>query len=1183
MAEVLIPRLPDTTKALDRKYTALSPILSQLPPPVTNSLLQFDAKRAVRGAQPLSETQTLAVLRTALTGTPSTPPPTHTSLFDIPRNAVTDLRTLVSSIPRLPAAIFREAQDLTQLPQALQSASQESSPFRALGKIAEAPGIRLLPGTFTLSSLAQGEASQAIEHPLFTFLDLLPAAKSRTGQKALSSVADTPFGQQLRQLTQGTKSAINRTQLGQFGQQAFGRQSRELSGIESLATERLRREFDPSLPDGDLLSRLGKRANALRTTYSSIPESRRLEITRLMQEDPAALSTLNDVESAFVTEYKDVVDGIGREGVRQGFLATVDGEMYDPPTAKRILGARAERDFALSMQETRNLITTPITDVQPLIPRFTSAFSDTSLTKAQRSNILQGLTNAVDAAGYDTTALRKAVSKLDQQGVSSALESLRQSPYLKAGEITDILSSHIRTDPSVTRLSAFVKSGDYRSAARLARTLRNRTRFTIPAIDHIHQSLTRLSQHSSYLTRTSQFSDRAVTKVVQKAEKIAAAHPPDRFLPAIQSQVRSQLLEKYSTHPDFDSISQHIIEGNYSLAPAVAKDAARLTNELKSTWQELRDNGFDPVFVHRVSPERARQIDFPRVLESVRNPSWVRRRTNDLTPHVQDATVAVSHQALELLARRASEQFVDTVTTRWGRTQTQLLEDYLPAARARAQVDPRLDTRGHAQRLIAKEWVQYDPKSIVTWSGAKLTNFGEPIYLPKPLANNIKLMHSPPTNRLTSIIDPIMKTFRISLLPLSPRWHVNNIVGGGMMLAAESPSALRYLSKARALIKEGKFPVELPEGFGSIPRDALEWDRRAKTEFQFRSGTTLRRLYDEAGAARELASKGIQKSYAFNAFFDDTYRAAAYLSGKDKALLKGLSESEAHAAGIQLTRKIFQNWDEMTPLERTVMRYVFPFYGFVSHIMRYVLRYPFDHPIRAEVMGAFTRNEIEDGLEGGLPDRFLNSFFLGEPDEKGNVKAINLGGINPFGNVADYFTLAGFTRSTNPVISTLLQSMGVDPMTGGPELFPNLSYDAETGRLVAKNPGLISGLIGNVVPQSKILMGLLSSSSELKELMRVNPEAASRLLRSQAGLPIIYRNINVPQEQFRAELSRGEAQQEAFNAALKSGNFGAARAYPQLRGVIDQIQALQNEGRLESFTPPETGDVRGVVRKALVG
>src|SRR5690606_20404401 len=153
----------------------------------------------------------------------------------------------------------------------------------------------------------------------------------------------------------------------------------------------------------------------------------------------------------------------------------------------------------------------------------------------------------------------------------------------------------------------------------------------------------------------------------------------------------------------------------------------------------------------------------------------------------------------------------------------------------------------------------------------------------------------------------------------------------------------------------------------------------------------------------EGISRTVDFLFDINTFVDDMYRSMAYLYGKKKGMRGGLSEDAAHLAGIELANKVLQNWDAMTPLERSLLRNIFPFYGWMKHILMYTGSMPIDHPLRVGVLSNFARNEIEDW---GLPQRFYAMFMLGEPDKYGNVKAISFRGSNPFSDVANYMTLA---------------------------------------------------------------------------------------------------------------------------------------------------------------------------------
>jgi hypothetical protein len=264
-------------------------------------------------------------------------------------------------------------------------------------------------------------------------------------------------------------------------------------------------------------------------------------------------------------------------------------------------------------------------------------------------------------------------------------------------------------------------------------------------------------------------------------------------------------------------------------------------------------------------------------------------------------------------------------------------------------------------------------------------------------------------------------------------------------------------------------------------------------------------------------------------------------------------------------RKVMMNWDTLTPNERSIMRYVFPFYGFMSHILRYAFNYPIDHPFRASILSNFARNEVND-YGTGLPEKFLNNFFFGHPNAQGMTNSLNLKPFNPFRDVANYFTLAGFAGATNPIFTTIAQQLGIDTTTGGPDLYPHLQYNKDTGRLGATSPNILQSLLENTLPQSRVLTSLLNGS-EFRQLSRTSPSSARSLVLSDLGIPQLIQPVNIPAEVSKAELARERSQSLAMSSALRTGNDTSALRYPLLAPLIGQIRTLQGQGQLAAYQP----------------
>jgi len=310
-----------------------------------------------------------------------------------------------------------------------------------------------------------------------------------------------------------------------------------------------------------------------------------------------------------------------------------------------------------------------------------------------------------------------------------------------------------------------------------------------------------------------------------------------------------------------------------------------------------------------------------------------------------------------------------------------------------------------------------------------------------------------------------------------------------------------------------------------------------------------------------------------NAMVDDVTRISNYLVGEGKAIkaidaetMRGV-EVLAKRAGSKgpgaldmrrveaenLMRDWTYNWDQMTPWERSTARFVFPFYGFFSHILRYSKRYAVDHPFRVAMMASFARNELED-WGTGLPERLHNMLLIGGRDEDGDQLGINFGGWSPFADTANLFSLTGWMSQVNPLISTLAEQFGIDTRTGEAGVYPATAYDPVTGRLSISPPNPATSLLQNLIPQTQALSMLAGGE---KELRATNPEAAGRQLLSSLGIPVLARDVNVPQEIAQAELARENASRQAFSTALSTGSTGPLRAYPQLQQQMVKLQTTQ--------------------------
>lgn len=386
-----------------------------------------------------------------------------------------------------------------------------------------------------------------------------------------------------------------------------------------------------------------------------------------------------------------------------------------------------------------------------------------------------------------------------------------------------------------------------------------------------------------------------------------------------------------------------------------------------------------------------------------------------------------------------------------------------------------------------------------------------------------------------------------------------------------------------------KIPPRLKEVVGSAKNTFMDLDREAmgvvnEGTWGYLRGKTLNRLWDAEQAAKtpgkpinrfgDKISGLVEKSYTLNGKVDDFYRMVNYIDAYDSAVKKGSSIADAERKAITAVRENLQDWMSMTPMERSVIRSVVPFYGYMGHAVRFVLRYPFDHPLRTEVMAKLAEAELED--QDYLPSRFMSMLFVGGVGPQGEQGALNLGPFNPYGEVANFMTWRGILGATNPVIQTFLQMSGIDG--GEAELYPSLRYDPVTGRMSAQSSNPLTNLLHNTIPQSTLLTALLGVNGEFNDMARRDPAAANRYLASGLTIPMLWREIQVDQEIMKAEVARMETESRVKGEALKTGNWNEALQYPSLREYLRALESMPEE-QLQPFRALTSEQIEAITQQ----
>ncbi len=801
-----------------------------------------------------------------------------------------------------------------------------------------------------------------------------------------------------------------------------------------------------------------------------------------------------------------------------------------------------------------------------------------------------------------------------------------------------------RTDPKAVLLQSHLTAGRWSDALKEIRDLKARKTFA-PAIDLDElQHAVRDANFESKLARriedlgaTDKKIAAAQTKQATAEMKAMPARWDDvvrgeaqnslaQFLTDLQSQGR---LTAEQTQRGIDAGRDGLkaeIEAILGHDPLLMERVNSLYDEAKVTWQQLATQGLDPRWVHRVSPSEVSRIFNPQVFD---NPNLtagqLKQRMWDPKPVHKDLTISLQHQAFDILNAKASRALADDMADWHGVTGMELWEKYRRSIPDSAMRHPDFDVRAHINKLVERDWVAYDPRKEVRGKrpqgqALQVSNSSQQVFIPRTVASTLERIRPQKLSSFQKAASRPMQVFRTSLLPLSPRWHLYNIVGGAIMLGSTmDPRSIIHMAEAYRMARNGGEElgkIESATGKIAMPpagalremqeflqKKRLDARTQASIAHSVAGGATLGRVFNDiweskaSRATRDRSARIIEGSYDFNQFVDNFYRSMSYLSGQDSALRRGLSHTEAIDAGILAARDALQSWDRLTPVERSGMRVLMPFYSWTSHLFRFVMQYPHDHPVRLAVTARIAETELSDQATG-LPARFQTMFTPFGLDANGTGTAILPDGLNPFKDVTNWAMLGGFllgqqegniaaiTSGLNPFISTPLEAAGFDTFRGSPDLYPDLAYNPATGQLSSiPNGNVALAMIGNIVPQSEVLLNYAGLNSDFNELWRRDPDAARRQLWGNLGLPsgLVRFGMNVPEETIKGEVARWEEMRATRSKALSSGNLGLLDSYPVLSAYRRHIEALSDSGQLDQYMPGTNAATAGEVETGRPG
>lgn len=1168
----------------------LYPTLAQFPQ-VAPQYAALQDQRINNGTAPYTTQEAQAAITAAGTHQPVTAPP-DSNIF---QNLVSDVQTLGTSIPKIPLSLLHEATQLGEIPGDVNAGiAKAQSPVEALGNIAQVPGLRLIPGAYNLGNLGTGGSglvSGIQSHPLFAALDVLPYVSEAAGAtKTVETAADVAS----QQAQIASDSGLDAMKVN----------------LQTPPVKSFLRNWTPGGPVVD-------------------PEGLRLGVDESGNPVYAPAMVPNAFGQAVDTIKEQLAQtGVGqtfdntfgadtRRGVRMANLLSSDITGAAPETFTTPLAQTAARvrDIADASLAARTLTPTEVADVYSVLqggdPKVMASMSpeqQTMITTMQSADELlsQGLLDSGDAIGvpfpgrteiYDTNTGNSILNARQKVmfGLNDIMDHYKgEGSYAEDAATPDYTGNQFVQD-SITRMQDATAAQDWHAVRDEVGYLRDTARFD-PLSENYNQT-------RSSLNSLINLENRSV---------------PARWTELVQRDVQARVLEMINNgeinpaESNTDALLEAASHRLYTQMGLSDPEINDLFRESAVKWKDFQAQGLDPVFVHSVNPTQMSDIENPTVMNFKPSLRQIQERTWDAQGSINDPMISLKHQAVEIIRQERSQVYLDYFARNDAVNGLDMEHRLVPALEELKAGNPLLDAKSILQQEISKQYTKFDPESY--FNGAtRPSGFSadQDWYLPNDIDNLLKQLNTPTVGPIGRLMSPIMKTYRMSIMPLHPSFWMHQTFGGAVLTAlqAENPLTIwKYIGDAMKLAHDPTAEIEL----SSIPGESMalrdirdlppsvghgqqnaEYMRATdltsrpmvETLAQTMGGRTLRRLADSMAAGGDAmdSSRGFmqsvaQKGFNFASFAHSMWVTTGFLEGYGNALSEGLSREEAIRAGVEGGRRIFETWDTLTPNERGIIRSVMPFYGFTRNLLKYVLQYPSTHPTRLSIMSNLAHaEEVDSG--SGLPSQISDLLFTGPTTTDGTVAAYNLAGVNPFKDVASYASLLGFmagqqgdlsavTKNVNPLLSLTLTELGVDPTKGQGELHPDLYYDPATGSLRVKTGNPIIDAANAIVPQTQVLADLTGQNAQFRAALRTNPDAAGRMLLSSLGVPVLERDVNLPQERMKSEVTRFQQQSADLGAALKSGDTSLAEQWPGLQPVIAAIEAMTPEERAKFALAP---------------
>jgi len=647
------------------------------------------------------------------------------------------------------------------------------------------------------------------------------------------------------------------------------------------------------------------------------------------------------------------------------------------------------------------------------------------------------------------------------------------------------------------------------------------------------------------------------------------------------------------------SVADDIINNPATADPMLVDFATELKNDVtKSALDALNTyiaQGYKPEWIPQASSSTAISEGIKAVIgKGEPHVDVAFARANHLIDTRYNVALGVTKAMAQRIKSNATIDFVEHSLVPRTITSTELVKQLngMGLLKDVAAHDKAL-TSGTLPSYYAAEFkklglVEFHPESLF---GFRRPSWGakEHLFAPEGLVTAlVKIQNEEP---FTGVLNKTNKLFRYSILGLSPRYTSHMTFGQAFLVGLRStPYIFTMLPKVAKSLRDGSIPNEVfrtpaEEGF-----QTLSVLSQGLGEHGVASGKQAVNLVaqEHIETVQKVALAASKPIHYLKALADINFRfthgvtkmaqALSYLDYSARAERRGsfvddvtgevreMTKERAMHEGMHHVMDVFGDMRSMAPLERTFFTKLMPFYGWQRHILKYVLRYPADHPYRAMVLGLMAY-ENSEGVPKGLAERIQFLFMLGSPDSNGNVTAVDTRFMDPLRDVANYATLGGWLQALNPAILAPLVMIDPQMVYGSNELYPNLTYNQFYGIDVAGSQGNLETGLSQFTPQLGALAAAFDAATQNRSLAVTNPAAFTKSIFNSLNIPFAQvQHVNLKQMAAQDEIARYDVAEQAASNAWTTGDFSYLDGYASVPNPLNvdynitpaQLQAVYN-------------------------